>query len=324
MAGRATRSSSGSTRGDGRGGRPIDADPPTPAAFFDLDRTLIEGSSGIHFVRAAYRAGLVSRRRLARDLALNLQFRLRGSTDGQADAVRRRVGAMIAGIPVRDLHRLTHHVLGGVLPRLYPEMLTLAHEHQDAGRRIYICTAASQEMADLMALVLGFDGGLGSRSEVRDGVYTGHPGGPFAYADGKATLIAELAAAERISLADSYGYSDSASDLPMLNAVGFPVAVNPDRELARAAAGAGWPILRFRRRGRRIRVAGAFGLVGAAGVGAGLVLGRRGGSQTSRLTSSIPGQAGYRSPRPNACALVRRATWRSPRRRGRRPGIPSR
>jgi HAD superfamily hydrolase (TIGR01490 family) len=247
--------------------------PAAEAAFFDLDRTLIEGSSGIHFIRAAHRAGLVSRRRLARDVLINIRFRLRGSTDAQAEIVRQRVGAMIEGLPVRALHRLSHHVLAGVLPNLYPQMLALAHEHQDAGRRIYVCTAASQEMADLMSLVLGFDGSLGSRSEVVDGTYTGRPAGPFAYGAGKATLIAELAAAEGISLAHSYAYSDSASDLPMLRAVGFPVAVNPDAELARIARDEGWPVLRFDRLGRERRAATRLALATAAGLGGGLILG---------------------------------------------------
>ena len=245
------------------------------AAFFDLDRTLVDGSSGIHFVRAAYRAGLVNRRRLARDLVTNVRFRARGSTDAQAEVVRERVGRMITGVPVRDLHRLSHHILGGVLPAIYPAMLKLAHEHQDAGRPIYICTAASQEMADLMALVLGFDGSLGSRSEVVDGIYTGRPAGPFAYGRGKAALITELAATEGIALAESYAYSDSASDLPMLRAVGFPVAVNPDAELALVAAEAGWPVLRFDRRGRQLRQAAALATVGLGGY----VLGRRGSRQ---------------------------------------------
>jgi HAD superfamily hydrolase (TIGR01490 family) len=183
---------------------------------------------------------------------------------------------MLAGLATRDLHRLSHHVLGGVIPNLYPEVLALAHAHQDAGRPIYICTAASQEMADLMALVLGFDGAIGSRSEILDGVYTGRPGGPFAYGAGKATLIAELAAAEGISLGESYAYSDSASDLPMLRAVGHPVAVNPDAELARLAALEGWPVLRYARRGRLIRRVAALGVAAVAGLGGGLAIGRRG------------------------------------------------
>src|SRR5437588_1701221 len=149
------------------------------AAFFDLDRTMMAGSSGIFFARAAYESGMISRRQLMRDLGENLRFRLRGSTDERADAVRRRVGEMISGVPVRDLQRLAPRVLAGVLPRLYPKMLDRAYEHQDGGRLVYIVTAASQEMADLLAHVLAFDGGLGSRSEVVDGVYTGRADGPF-------------------------------------------------------------------------------------------------------------------------------------------------
>jgi hypothetical protein len=96
---------------------------------------------------------------------------------------------------VRDLQRLAPAVLAGVLPRLYPEMLEIAYGHQDAGRPIFICTAASQEMAELMAIVLTFDGAVGSVSEVVDGQYTGRAGGAFTYREGKAQAIRELAAA---------------------------------------------------------------------------------------------------------------------------------
>jgi HAD superfamily hydrolase (TIGR01490 family) len=238
------------------------------AAFFDLDRTLMAGSSGFHWARAAYRAGLLSRKRLLGDAWANLRFRLQGSTDEATDAVRERVATMIRGQRVRDLGRLSPQVLAGVLPRLYPQMLQVAYDHQDAGRPVYICTAASQEMADLMAHVLQFDGALGSRSEIVDGHYTGRPGGPFAYREGKATLMRELAATEGIDLAASYAYSDSESDLPMLRAVGHPVAVNPDAPLARVAREEGWEVLRFDRLGRRLKVAAAlaaFTAVGSAG-----------------------------------------------------------
>src|SRR6202167_1023428 len=123
------------------------------AAFFDLDKTLMAGSSGIFFARAAYESGMISRRRLARDAYENLRFRLRGSTDDRADEVRKRVGEMLSGVPVRDLQRLSPRVLAGVLPRLYPQMLARAYAHQDAGVPVYILTAASQEMADLLAHV---------------------------------------------------------------------------------------------------------------------------------------------------------------------------
>jgi HAD superfamily hydrolase (TIGR01490 family) len=223
------------------------------------------GSSGFHWARAARRAGLISRRRLAADAWENLKFRLRGSTDEATDAVRERVATMIRGERVRDLGRLAPQVLAGVLPRLYPQMLAVAYEHQDAGRPVYICTAASQEMADLMAHVLQFDGALGSRSEIVDGLYTGRPGGPFAYREGKATLMRELAQVEGIDLDASYAYSDSESDLPMLRAVGHPVAVNPDGPLAKVARDEGWDILRFDRLGRRLKVAAAFVAFSAVG-----------------------------------------------------------
>src|SRR6059058_1805967 len=202
------------------------------AAFFDLDKTLMEGSSAIHFGRAAYRAGLMSRRQLASDAWANIQFRLRGSTDETTKALWNRILDSIAGKRVADLARLGPQILSGVLPRLYPEMLAVAWGHQDAGRPVYIVTAASQELSELLAHVLVFDGGIGVRSEIRDGVYTGRPDGPFTYPE-----------REGLDLAESYAYSDSESDLPMLRAVGRPVVVNPDAELLRVAREEGWEVM---------------------------------------------------------------------------------
>jgi HAD superfamily hydrolase (TIGR01490 family) len=245
------------------------AEPQRGAAFFDLDKTLMEGSSALHFGRAAYKAGQLSKRQMARDVAANVRFRLRGSTDEATDALRARVYESIAGRRVVDLARLTPEVLAGILPRMYPQMLDVAWRHQDAGRPVYIVTAASQEIAELLAHVLVFDGGIGARSEIRDGVYTGRPDGPFTYREGKAEAIGQVAAREGIDLAESYAYSDSESDLPMLRAVGHPVAVNPDAELARVAREEGWEIMRFDRLGRRLRLgAGAVG-IGLVGVGGG-------------------------------------------------------
>jgi HAD superfamily hydrolase (TIGR01490 family) len=238
------------------------------AAFFDLDRTLMAGSSGFHWARAARDAGLITRRRLAADGWANVKFRLQGSTDAGTDQVRERVGQFLAGRRVVDLQRLAPKVLAGVLPRLYPQMLAVAYEHQDAGRRVYICTAASQEMADLLSHVLGFDGGIGSKSEVVDGHYTGRPAGPFTYREGKAQAMREVAEQEGIDLAASWAYSDSESDLPMLRAVGHPVVVNPDGPLARAAREEGWDVMRFETLGRKLKALGAifaFALVGTAG-----------------------------------------------------------
>jgi len=235
------------------------------AAFFDLDRTLMAGSSGIFFARAAYESGMIGRRQLARDIGENLRFRLRGSTDDRADEVRKRVGEMIAGVPVSQLQRLSPRVLAGVLPRLYPQMLERAYAHQDAGMAVYILTAASQEMAEVLAHVLGFEGGLGSRSEVVDGRYTGRPAGPFNYREGKVQAMRELAERERIDLAASYAYSDSESDLPMLRVVGHPIVVNPDAELRGIAAAEGWEVIHLDRLPRRLKMLGAVTLAAALG-----------------------------------------------------------
>jgi HAD superfamily hydrolase (TIGR01490 family) len=247
------------------------------AAFFDLDKTLMQGSSGLQFARAAHRTGLISRRRLLAASWANLRFRLRGATDKDSLELRERIAAGLTGRRVLDLQRLGPDVLSGVLPRLYPRMLMVAHSHQDAGRRTYITTAASRELAQLLAQVLSFDGAIGSElSEAVDGIYTGRLTGLFAYREGKANAIRALAAREGISLADSYAYTDSVSDLPMLEAVGHPVVVNPDRELAQIARERGWESMRLDRIGRRLKTGVALGGAAAAGAVATVTLtGRR-------------------------------------------------
>jgi HAD superfamily hydrolase (TIGR01490 family) len=240
----------------------------TAAAFFDLDKTLIEGSSGVAFARVAYRAGLIDRRTLLGDLRAGLRFRLHGSTDEASEAVRVRILEAIAGTPVRQLQRLGAEVLAGILPRVYPQMLAEAYEHQDAGREVFIVTAASHEMAQLLAQVLALDGAIGTRSQIRNGIYTGEPEGPFTYREGKAEAIRRVAGERAFDLAASFAYSDSESDLPMLDLVGHPVAVNPDAELARIARERTWRVIHFDKLARRLRIgaaAGGLALLGGAG-----------------------------------------------------------
>jgi HAD superfamily hydrolase (TIGR01490 family) len=244
------------------------------AAFFDLDKTLIEGSSAVHFARAAYTAGMRSRREIAGDLYANLKFRFRGSTDEETDALRDAVLQALAGQREVDLKRLGPTVLAGILPLIYTEVLEEAWSHIDAGRPAYIVTAASHELAETLASVLALTGGIGVRSEVRDGVYTGEPDGPFTYREGKVTAIKDLADVEGFDLAQCYAYSDSESDLPMLRAVGHPVAVNPDTELQRVARAEGWRIMRFDKLARRVRLAAILGSLALVGGGGGYAVGR--------------------------------------------------
>jgi HAD superfamily hydrolase (TIGR01490 family) len=283
------------------------------AAFFDLDRTLMEGSSAFQFGRAAYKAGLMSRRRLVADAIANLRFRLRGATDEDTNQLRDRISKSLAGVRVRDLERLGASVLAGVLPRIYPEVLAIAHRHQDEGRRVYIVTAAAGDLAEMLARVLALDGGIGSQfSGVLDGVYTGRPEGLFIYGAGKATAIEQLARERNLDLAASYAYSDSVSDLPMLRAVGHPVVVNPDRELATLARAEGWDVLRLDHLSRRLK--GAALLVGAAAAG---------GAGTAALAARTRQHRPAVRGRATRHALAERVP-RAPRRlllpvRGRRP-----
>jgi len=271
------------------------------------------GSSGFYFVRAAYQQGMISRRRLVGDTLDAVKFRLWGSTDAATAKVRARMGSYLDGVRERDLRRMAPRVLAGVLPRLYPQMLSVAYAHQDAGRPIYICTAAPEEMARLLSYVLSFDGGIGSRSEVLDGIYTGREGGLFAYRESKAQAIRELAETKGIDLAQSYAYSDSESDLPMLRAVGHPVAVNPDSTLARVAREEGWEVLSFDRLHRRLKiVAAALAAAAMGGVGRSAI--RRGAA-----IAYAPGKVARRSaPAPRRVARGRASAAPASRRGSRR------
>jgi HAD superfamily hydrolase (TIGR01490 family) len=244
---------------------------PSGAAFFDLDKTLMQGSSAFQFGRAARRAGLISRQQFVASALANLRFRMHGATDEYSATVRETIAASLKGIRVRDLERLGVSVLAGVLPRLYPRMVAIAHDHQDAGRRVYIVTAAAHELAEKLAQVMGFDGAIGSHlSEVADGRYTGRATGAFIYGEAKAAAVSEIAQRDGVDLSTSYAYTDSASDLPMLELVGHPVAVNPDAELAVLARDHGWEVIRLDPLPRRLRL--AVSVVAMLSVGAAITL----------------------------------------------------
>ncbi len=256
----------------------------TGAAFFDLDRTLMAGSSAYHFARAMYKAGHMSRRQIARDAIDQVRFRVQGASDAAVNVLLQRVLEGIKGQRVVDLARMTPDVLAGILPRVYPQMLDVVRSHQDEGRPCFIATAASEPAADILARALAMDGALGTRWEMSDGEYTGRLDGPFAYGEGKAQALRRFAAERDIDLAQSWAYTDAVSDLPMLEAVGHPVAVNPDAGLAAVARREGWDVLRFEKLGQRLRV-GAAVLAAAAvgGSGSWLASRHRARSQHGRL-----------------------------------------
>lgn len=215
------------------------------AAFFDLDRTLLRRSSALALAGSFRERGLIGRGQLAKAAAWQLLFAARGAS---AEAVRRASedGMLIlSGLRVAELQALVAEAMEPVLkPLVYSDPLELVRSHRDRDEPIYIVSATLQEIVDELARELGFDGALGSTCEIVDGTYTGRSL-RACHGPGKAAALRELAARQGIDLARSTAYSDSHTDLPFLEAVGHPVAVNPDRELCRLARERGWPVLEF-------------------------------------------------------------------------------
>lgn len=239
------------------------------AAFFDLDKTLMAGSSGMQFARVAARQGIVSRRQLASWGFEHLRYRLRGTTDERTAEVLRAARELIRGVPAKTIERMGPDVMAAILPRVYPQMLEEVYAHQDAGRPAFIVSAAGNDVVETLATVLGMGGGIGTRYEIDvEDRFTGRLDGPFVYGPGKVEAMEDFAARHGIDLAQSYAYSDSLSDLPMLRAVGHPVAVNPDPSLAAIAHEEGWQVLRFERLGRRLAAVAFTVLATLAGLGA--------------------------------------------------------
>ena len=255
------------------------------AAFFDLDKTLMAGSSGMVFARVAGRHGLVSRRQLARWGRDHVRFRLRGATDDETKELLRVAKETFKGVPEREITRMGPEVLAAILPRIYPEMLEEVHRHQDEGRATFIVSAAGNDLVAQLASVLGMEGGIGTSYRVDEstGNYSGELDGPFVYGKGKVTAMRRYADEHQIDLEASHAYSDSASDLPMLRAVGKPVVVNPDQALLEVAKAEGWRVMRFERLGRKLAIAGATALAAAIGGSSRALIARR--RQGRRLRS---------------------------------------
>jgi HAD superfamily hydrolase (TIGR01490 family) len=215
------------------------------AAFFDLDRTLIRRSSALALAGSFRERGMISRRELARAAYWQLRFVARGADEEGIRAVAERGLRVLAGFRPEEMQELVAGAMERVLkPLVYAEPLALVEQHRARGERVYIVSAALQEIVAALAAELRFDGALGTICELDDGVYTGRALSVL-HGDAKANVVRELAAREGIDLAESTAYSDSDSDLPFLEVVGHPIVVNPDRSLRATAAERGWPVLEF-------------------------------------------------------------------------------
>lgn len=239
------------------------------AAFFDLDKTVIAKASVPAFGRTLYREGLINKRLLLRVAVGHLIFLQLGAGHSRLEKTRRHALQIARGWERDRMEKIVCEALSEVLePIIYREALDLIEEHQLAGRKVVIVSSAPQEIVNALSEYLGADDAISSRASIDDrGRYTGELEF-YAYADAKADAIKELAERDHIDLRSSFAYSDSHTDVPMLSAVGNPVAVNPDKELIRVARANKWPIAQFthpmppsERAARRMRLANSLMVV---------------------------------------------------------------
>ena len=218
-----------------------------PAAFFDLDKTIIAKSSTLAFSRSFYAGGLISRRSVLRSAYAQFVYLVGGADHDQMEKMRDFLSELCAGWDVATVQEIVadtlHHIVD---PLVFDEAVSLVEEHRLAGRDVIIVSASGSEVVEPIGEMLGADAVIATRMRIEDGRYTGEIDF-YAYAENKAAAMRDLAAAKGYDLDRSYAYSDSATDVDMLEAVGHPHAVNPDKELRRHATTKGWPILVFNR-----------------------------------------------------------------------------
>jgi HAD superfamily hydrolase (TIGR01490 family) len=253
---------------------------PSAAAFFDVDNTIMRGASIFHFARGLAARKMFKPRDMASLLWGQVAFRVRGAENsGHIDAAREAALAFVAGHKVEDIVRLGEEIYDDTMAdRIWPGARELTQRHLEAGQRVWLVTATPVELANILARRLGLTGALGTVAESVDGVYTGRLVGGLLHGEAKAAAVRALAEREGLNLERSSAYSDSVNDLPMLELVGHPNAVNADPELLAEAHERGWPVHEFRS-GRRatmiaLPVAAGAGAI-AGGMAAGLAVRRR-------------------------------------------------
>jgi HAD superfamily hydrolase (TIGR01490 family) len=220
---------------------------PRTAAFFDLDKTVIAKSSTLTFGRSFYEGGLINRRAVLRTAYTQFVFLLGRADHAQMERMRQYLSALCRGWNVQQVREIVAETLHARIdPIIYDEAATLIEQHHLAGRDVVIVSTSGAEVVEPIGEMLGADRVVATRMVVEDGCFTGEVE-YYAYGPTKAEAIAELAAAEGYDLSRCYAYSDSATDLPMLETVGNPHAVNPDRALRKEALSRDWPVLSFSR-----------------------------------------------------------------------------
>ncbi len=254
---------------------PVD---PSAAAFFDVDNTMLVGASIFHFAKGLAARKFFSWHDLAGFTSRQVRLRLRGERSADLHRTRDSALAFIAGKDVAEIVALGEQIYDEEMAdKIWSGTLALAQQHLDAGQRVWLVTATPVELATIIARRLHLTGALGTVAEAVDGSYTGRLIGDVLHGPAKAQAVIELAAREGLELAKCSAYSDSINDMPLLSAVGRPVAVNPDSALRAEARDHEWEIRDFRtgRKAARIGVPTAIGVGAlAGGVVAGLAVRR--------------------------------------------------
>ena len=223
--------------------------PKKAAAFFDVDNTVLRGSSSFLFGKSAFERKFFSRKDFWRFAWAQFRFIWKGENNNKLASLKDRALSLVEGHRVRDLEELVDEVYDKHIKlKLWPETVRLAKDHIAEGREVWLVTAAPQELGDVISKRLGLTGAIGTKVERKNGILTGKIVGKPVHGPAKKTVIKKLAKNRHLSLRKSYAYSDSHNDLPMLTAVGHPVVVNPDKILTRYAKAADWPIYDFKKR----------------------------------------------------------------------------
>jgi HAD superfamily hydrolase (TIGR01490 family) len=218
-------------------------------AFFDVDNTIIRGSTIFFLGRGMYQRGFFSKRDISAFVLANLRYRLTGTEKPEEIAKFKDAACdFIGGHNVKEIEKIGSEIYDQfVSPAIWQGTIEIANQHLSNGEEVWLVTAAPQDMAALIAKRLGFTGALGTKAEIENGTYTGRMIGLLLHGTQKAIAVQELAQAHGIDLANSYAYSDSHNDFPLLTAVGNPAAINPDTLLQIRAIRDNWPIHDFRR-----------------------------------------------------------------------------
>lgn len=243
--------------------------PDTVAAFFDVDNTLVRGASLYLLARKLHERRFFQFREILWFALKQLRFAARGEHLGDIHQIRDRALMMVRGIPVSEIEKIGNEIYDEYIePKLWAGSVAIARQHRAVGREVWLVTATPLEVANVISDRLELTGALGTVVASEDGFYTGSLSSPILHAAEKAQAVRTLAKARGISLSKSWAYSDSYNDVPLLEAVGHPVCINPDARLRAYAKRRGWQVYDFRTGQRAaklgLKTAGVLGALWAA------------------------------------------------------------